>query len=114
MFGSLGNLANLLKQAQNVRKHMEQVQKELAEKRFEGSAGGGVVTVTVDGSGRVVGVRIDESLLRPEEKEMLEDMLVAAANAAAEKAKEALKEQMAAITGGLDLSAIEGLLGGQK
>ena len=110
MFGALGNIASLLKQAQGMKKRMDQMQEELASKTFEADSGGGTVAATVNGRGELVKIRIEPSAIRPDDREVLEDLIVAAVNAASAKAKQASQEEMAKITGGLDMSALEGLL----
>jgi nucleoid-associated protein EbfC len=71
--------------------------------RIEGRSGGGLVVVTLTGKGDMAGVKIDPSLFRPEEAEILEDLIVAAHNDAKNKVEEAMKEKMKLLTGGLPL-----------
>jgi nucleoid-associated protein EbfC len=111
MFKSLGNIASLLKQAQAMKSKMGELQDKLARVRVEGSAGGGMVTVEVNGQQKVTGIRIDEQLLgTQDDREMLEDLLVAACNQALDKAKEAAAQEMAELTGGIGLPGMEDVL----
>jgi nucleoid-associated protein EbfC len=94
------NLNKLLKQAQ---KMQEQVQREMEALVVEESAGGGMVKVKMNGQKQVLQVAIDPSLLAPAEKEMLEDLVVAAVNQAALKIDETLQEKLGGLGGGLGL-----------
>ncbi|MGA8962025.1 MAG: YbaB/EbfC family nucleoid-associated protein, partial [Pseudolabrys sp.] len=79
------------------------MQAELDQIEVEGSAGGGMVTVTLTAKGDLKGVKVDDSLLKPSEKEIREDLLVAAPAEARRKAEDVLQEKMKAVTGGLPL-----------
>ena len=97
------NFAQMMKQAQQLQGRMADMQAEMERTRIEGRAGGGMVVVTLSGKGDMAGVTIDPSLLKPEEAEILEDLLVAAHNDAKVKVEEAMKEKMKGLTGGLPL-----------
>jgi hypothetical protein len=97
------NLGNLMKQAQRMQAEAERIQAEVATKRVEGTAGGGMVTVICNGRGEVVEVKIDPEVAGPDELEMLQDLVVAAANEALRKARELLSQEMGRLTGGLGL-----------
>ncbi len=97
------NLAGLMKQAQQLQSRMEEAQKELEDLEVSGSAGGGLVTVTVTGKGALKRVKIDPSLATPDEVEILEDLVVAAANDARAKAEAAAAEKMQSLAGDLPL-----------
>jgi DNA-binding YbaB/EbfC family protein len=99
----------MLKQAQQLQKRMEQLQDELLEKRVEGSAGGGMVTVVVNGKGEMVDIKIDPETVDPEDVEILEDLIVAAVNQAREKAQQLAQEEMRKITGGLMPQGLGGM-----
>ena len=99
--GMPGNMNNLMKQAQRMQRQMEEKQKELEEKTYTASAGGGVVEVTVSGKKEVTKVHIDPEAVDPEDVEMLEDMIVAAANEALKKMEEDAGAVMGQVTGGL-------------
>lgn len=91
----------LMKQAQNMQKKMVQAQEELAKKEFEGSSGGGMVHVKLNGKNEMVNLSIDPSLIDAEEKEMLEDLIVAAFNDAKKKVDEGTNDAMSGVAGGL-------------
>jgi nucleoid-associated protein EbfC len=93
----------LMKQAAEIKSKMEAMQAELDHLEVEGSAGGGLVSVRLSGKGEVKGVRIDASLMKPEEKEIVEDLLVAAHAEARRKAEALVQEKMQSLTGGLPL-----------
>lgn len=95
------NMDKIMKQAQKMQAQMAKVQEELAGEKVEGSAGGGMVTVTANGQGDVVGVRIDPEVMKDEDVEMLEDLVLAAVNEALRRSKELAAERMGRITGGL-------------
>ena len=99
--GMPGNMANLMKQAQKMQKQMEDATKELEEKEMTASAGGGVVEVTVSGKREVTKVKIDPEAVDPDDVEMLEDLIMAAANEAIRKIDEYSQNTMGKITGGL-------------
>src|SRR6187397_3652079 len=106
MFKSLGNLANIgtiLKQAQEMSGRMQALQEQLKAKRTTGAAGGGLVEVDVNGLGEALAVRIDPSLFEKGEREMIEDLVTAAINAAQAKAKELSAESMQSLTGDMQL-----------
>jgi len=102
------DMRRLMEQAQKMQQELASAQAELAEQEFEGSAGGGVVKATVRGSGEVVRVDIDPSVIDPEDAEMLGDLVTAAVNAALGTVSDAAQNQIGDVTGGLDLG---GLLG---
>jgi nucleoid-associated protein EbfC len=93
----------MIKQAQAMQAKMQEAQAELETTIVEGEAGGGVVKVTLTAKGAMQKVSIDPSLLKPEEVEMLEDLIVSAHAQARGKAEAAMTEKMKAITGGLQL-----------
>lgn len=97
------NFAEMIKQAQALQGRMADMQAELERTLIEGRSGGGMVTVTLSGKGDMAGVKIDPSLLKPEDAEILEDLIVAAHNEAKAKVEEAMKEKMKGLTGGLPL-----------
>jgi DNA-binding YbaB/EbfC family protein len=112
----LANLPAMLKQAQEMGDKMQQLQAELKTKRVTGAAGGGLVEVDANGLGEALAVRIDQSLVEKQDRELLEDLLPAAINAAQQKAKELHAEAMQSIAGGLNLpglgDALKGLTDG--
>jgi nucleoid-associated protein EbfC len=109
MFKGLGNLSNLgalLKQAQEMGGKMQALTAELKTKRATGSAGGGLVEVDVNGLAEVLAVRIDPSLVEKGDREMIEDLLPAAFNAAHAKAKALHAEAIQSIAGGMNVPGL--------
>lgn len=102
------DMQKLMQQAQQMQQAMQQTQSELAEKTYEGTAGGGVVKATVKGSGELINVEFDPSVLDPDDPEFVGDLVVAAVNQATAAASEEAQAAMGNLTGGLDLG---GLLG---
>jgi DNA-binding YbaB/EbfC family protein len=101
--GQLAQLPALLKQAQEMGGKLEQLQAELKAKRVTGAAGGGLVEVDCNGLGDAIAVRIDPALIERRDRELLEDLLPAAINAARQKSKELHAEMMQQLTGGITL-----------
>ena len=99
--GMPGNMNNLMKQAQKMQRQMEEKTKELEEKQYTATAGGGAVSVTVSGKKEVVAVKISPEAVDPDDVEMLEDLIVAATNEALRKCEEESQASMSKITGGL-------------
>ena len=99
--GMPGSMNNLMKQAQRMQRQMEEGQKELETKEFTAKAGGGAVEVTVTGKKEITKVKLSEEAVDPDDIEMLEDLIVAAANEALRQADEANAELMGKMTGGL-------------
>jgi nucleoid-associated protein EbfC len=98
-----GNLSNIMKQAQAMQEQMAKIQEEAAAKTVEGTAGGGMVTVTASGAMQIVSIRLDPEVLKSGDADMLQDLIVAAANDALRKARDMMTEEMKAITGGLQI-----------
>ncbi|MBU8934627.1 MAG: YbaB/EbfC family nucleoid-associated protein [candidate division Zixibacteria bacterium] len=98
-----GGLGNMMKQVQQMQAKMAAMQEELAEKEVEGSAGGGMVKVIVNGKNEVVSITIDPEVVDPEDIEMLQDLIAAAVNQGIEKVAELQSEMMSSVTGGLNL-----------
>ena len=99
--GMPGNMGNLMKQAQKMQRQMEESQKELESKEVTGQAGGGVVKVTVSGKKEITKVEIDPEAVDPEDTEMLEDLVMAAANEALRSMEELTQQTMGKFTSGL-------------
>jgi hypothetical protein len=93
----------LMKQAAELKSKMEAMQAELDRIEVEGTAGGGMVTVRLTAKGEMKGVQVDPSLMKPDEKEIVEDLLVAAHSDARRKAEALMQEKMKSLTGGLPL-----------
>ncbi len=109
--GNLGNLGSLMKQAQEMGGKMEELNEKLKLQRVVGSAGAGLVEVEANGLGGVLAVRIDPSLMEKQDRELLEDLLPAAINAAQQKAKQLHAEEMQSLTGGMNLPGLSEALG---
>jgi len=101
--GMGGNMNNMMKQMQKMQKKMEDMQAELEQKEIEASAGGGAVTVTVTGKKEVVNIKIDESVVDPEDIDMLQDLVMAAVNQAIRDAEEMMNSEMKKLTGGMNI-----------
>lgn len=99
----LKNLGQMMKQAQKFQSRMAELQEQLAGTEVTGSSGGGMVQVTVSGKGDVRRLKIDPSLVDPNDVEVLEDLIVAACNDARAKVDAHVSERMAELTGGLQL-----------
>ena len=99
--GMPGNMNNLMKQAQRRQRQVEETTKELEEKEYSASAGGGAVTVTVSGKKEVLSVKLAEEVVDPDDIEMLQDLIVAATNEALRKMEEESQAAMSKLTGGL-------------
>ena len=94
---------NMLKQAQELQKKMADAQKKVEELEAEGTSGGGLVKVKVNGKNITTSINIDDSLISKDEKEILEDLIVAALNDARENVQKKIAEEMNSLTGGLKL-----------
>jgi hypothetical protein len=97
------DLMGMMKQVKDMQDRMQRLQEELGALEVEGAAGGGLVSVTLTGKGDLKRVRIDPSLLKPEDAEIVEDLIVAAASDAKTKVEARLQEKMSEVTGGLPL-----------
>ena len=102
--GGMGGInMNMIKQAQKMQENMQKMQAELEAKEYSAQAGGGVVSATVTGKRELVSLTIDPEAVDPEDVEMLQDMIVAAVNAAIRSAETDMADNMRQITGGLNL-----------
>jgi len=99
----MADFLGMMKQAAQLQSKMQAMQEELGNLEVEGSSGGGLVSVRMTAKMEVKAVRIDASLMKVEEREVLEDLLVTAQNDARRKAEVAVQEKMQALTGGLGL-----------
>ncbi len=100
------NMGKMMKQVQQMQKQMAKAQAELAQEEVEASAGGGMVTVKVTGDLRIVSIKIDPQAIDPGDVEMLEDMVLAAANEALRSAQELASQKLGGLTGGLNIPGI--------
>ncbi|MGR6116788.1 MULTISPECIES: YbaB/EbfC family nucleoid-associated protein [Aeribacillus] len=106
MRGGMGNMQKMMKQMQKMQKEMQKAQEELAEKKVEGTAGGGMVTVVANGHKEILEVKINEDVVDPEDIEMLQDLVLAATNDALRKVDELTSETMGRFTKGMNLPGL--------
>jgi DNA-binding YbaB/EbfC family protein len=99
----MADFMGMMKQAAQLQSKMQELQAELDAVTVEGISGGGLVSVILSAKGDLKGLRVDDSLLKPGEKEILEDLIVAAHDDARRKAETLLQEKMKSLTGGLPL-----------
>lgn len=97
---------NIIRQAQQLQAKILKVQEEMANRTAEASAGGGMVTVVANGKQEIVSLKVEKEVVNPEDLEMLQDLIVAAVNAALKKAQEMVAEEMKKLTGGLYIPGI--------
>lgn len=109
MLKGLGNIAAMMKQAQEMQSRMGEMQEKLAAIRVEAETGGGMVRVEMTGQQRVTQVSIDPELIDGD-REMLEDLLLAAVNQSLDKSREAAADQMKSLAGGLDVPGLNDAL----
>jgi DNA-binding YbaB/EbfC family protein len=96
-------LGQLLNQAKKMQERLHKIQEEVAEKTVEASAGGGMVSCVVNGKQEIVSLKISDEIWQEKDKELLEDLIVASINEGLNKSRELLQEEMAKITGGMNL-----------
>ena len=104
--GMGGNMNNMMKQVQKMQKQMEEMQGELEQREVEASAGGGAVVATVNGKKELLNIKIEESVVDPEDVEMLQDLIIAAVNEAIRNAEEMVNSEMQKITGGMNIPGL--------
>ena len=102
----MNQMQQMMRQAQKMQAQILKVQEEMGDHREEATAGGGVVTVGASGKGEILDVRIAPEAVRPEDAEMLQDLVVVAANEALRKAREAVELAMKKVTGGAGLPGL--------
>lgn len=105
-FPGMGNMGNMMKQVQKMQKQMTEMQKELEEREVEASAGGGAVTVRVNGKKEILAIEIDKDVVDPDDVEMLQDLIMAATNEALRNADEMVNREMQKITGGMNIPGL--------
>lgn len=106
MRGGMGNMQKMMKQMQSMQKKMAEAQEELGEKKVEGTAGGGMVTVIVTGHKEIVEVTIKPEVVDPDDIEMLQDLVLAATNDALKKADELTNSTMGQFTKGMNIPGL--------
>ncbi len=99
----MNNFNNMIKQAQDLQKKMAEAQEKVETLEAEGISGGGIVKITINGKNNVTSVNIDETAIDKNEKEILEDLIVAAFNDARDKIKRKIADEMSSLTGGIKL-----------
>ncbi|NLY68008.1 MAG: YbaB/EbfC family nucleoid-associated protein [Tissierellia bacterium] len=104
--GMGGNFGNMMKQMQKMQKQMEKMQKELEEREIEASAGGGAVVCKLNGKKEILSIKIDESVVDPEDIEMLEDLVMAAVNEGLRMVDEMMAKEMGKLTGGMNIPGL--------
>ncbi|SHO53145.1 YbaB/EbfC family nucleoid-associated protein [Desulfopila aestuarii] len=104
------DFTKIMEQAQQMQQKMKQIQADLAKKTIVGSAGGGMVQVTLNGQGDVLSVEIEKLLINPDEPQMLQDLIAAATNDGLRKVKELSKNELGSLTGGLDLPGLSNFM----
>lgn len=110
MFKGLGDIASLMKQAQQMGGRMQGIADDLKARRATGSAGAGMVEIEVNGLGEVLACRLDPALVERRDREMLEDLIVGATNQALAKAKQLHAEAMKSLAGGINLPGLDDAL----
>lgn len=100
------NIGSIMKQAQKIQAQIAKVQEELAQKTIEASAGGGMVTVVVNGKQEIVSIKFEPEVVDANDVEMLQDLVVASVNEALRKSQEMVSEEMRKITGGLNIPGL--------
>ncbi len=101
-----GNMQALVKQAQKMQENLQKVQGAVAEYTAEGSAGGGMVKAVARGDNRLLNLTIDQEIISGGDRDMLQDLVVAAVNDALEKVQESVSKEMAKVTGGLNIPGL--------
>lgn len=96
----------LMKQAQEMQRKMEAIKEELAQKEIKVSSGGGMVELVINGQQEIKEIHIEQDIIDPEDKQMLEDLILAAVNEAIRQSKEMLNEEIMKITGGMNLPGL--------
>ncbi len=104
------NMGQIMKQAQKFQSKMGKLQEELGEKTVEASSGGGMVSVVANGKQELLSIKIDREVVDPEDVEMLEDLVMAAANDALTQARDMMNEGMGQLTKGMNLPGMPGLM----
>ncbi len=104
-------IGDLMRQAKKMQQEMAKIQEEAKKKTVEASAGGGMVTVTANGGMEIVSIKIEREVVNPDDIEMLQDLIIAAANEALRRAQQMVSEEMSKVTGGLNLPGMGNLFG---
>ncbi|HXX58004.1 MAG TPA: YbaB/EbfC family nucleoid-associated protein [Thermodesulfovibrionales bacterium] len=102
-------LGDIMREAQKLQAEMQRLQEEAKKKTVEATAGGGMVTVTANGAGELVSIKIEKDVVNPDDVEMLQDLILAAVNEASRRAQQMVNEEMGKLTGGMQLPGLGGL-----
>lgn len=102
----MGNMGNMMKQAQKLQQKMMKLQEELAEQAVEATAGGGMVKVVANGKQQILSISIEKEVVDPEDVEMLQDLVTAAVNDALTKSQEMVSSEMGKLTGGMNIPGL--------
>ena len=97
---------NMMKEAQRLQQQMEALQEEVARKKVEATAGGGMVTVEANGKQEIVSIKIDPEVINKDDAQMLEDLVLAACNEALRKSRELVQQELGKLTGGLKIPGL--------
>lgn len=111
MFGALGDLAGLLKNARQMQEKFKTMQEELARRTYEADSGAGAVRVTINGRNEVVAVKLTPDVVNAQDIETLEELIKAAVNAALRKNQEAMQAEMSQLTSGMNMPGLANMLG---
>lgn len=106
MLGNKRMMGDLLRQAQALQERMAKLQEEVGRKTVEGSAGGGMVTVVANGRQEVLSIKLDAEIVKGQDQEMLQDLIVAGVNDALKKAQAMMADEMKSVTGGLNIPGL--------
>jgi DNA-binding YbaB/EbfC family protein len=99
-------LGNMIKQAQQMQQKMARIQEEVAKQEIEASAGGGMVTAVVNGKQEVLAIKIDPSVVDPQDVDMLQDLILVATNEAIRQSQELMQQEMSKLTGGMNIPGL--------
>jgi len=102
-------LGDIMREAQKLQTEMQRLQTEARTKTVEATAGGGMVTVVANGGGELISIKIEKDVVNADDVEMLQDLILAAANEALRRAQQMVNEEMAKLTGGLQIPGLGGL-----
>ncbi|HTR45658.1 MAG TPA: YbaB/EbfC family nucleoid-associated protein [Thermodesulfovibrionales bacterium] len=104
-------LGDIMREAQKLQAQMQKLQEEAKKKTVEASAGGGMVTVVANGANEIVSIKIEKDVVNPDDVEMLQDLILAAANEALRRAQQMVSEEMGRLTGGFQLPGMGNMFG---
>ncbi len=102
----MGNMGNMMKQAQKLQSKMLKLQEELSEKTVEASSGGGMIKVVANGKQQIISIQIEKEVVDPEDIEMLQDLVLSAVNDALTRSQEMVSGEMSKLTGGLSIPGL--------